>query len=290
MSWIHVRRARRAGGAAALVAGMLLVAIGSFLPAQATGQSNNGNEGTVQIDGTSFEDFAPNNEPHVGCDFRITYYNFGASAVSHAWVVAQSPTLRPGGPQLLGNGVVVLDADGPSGAGTDFDGELIVPLDLSGITPQSEQGYHVKLTLHTTSSSGSDNKFKVFWTEGCPPPVTTTTTAPPQETTTTTAPPQETTTTTAPPQETTTTTTQPPQETTTTTTTTEPPQVAPVIVTTSTSTTVAEVLGVQFNRPPGGSNLARTGSSTGVLVALGLLLTVAGAGLLLDDRRRALGR
>ncbi len=37
-----------------------------------------------------------------------------------------------------------------------FDGE-----------PHAQQGYHVKLTVHTPYSQGSDTKHKVYWVEGC---------------------------------------------------------------------------------------------------------------------------
>lgn len=85
------------------------------------------------------------------------------------------------------------------------------------------------------------------------------------------------------------TTTTQPHTTTTNPSTTTTPTTAPVTtssVAPSTSTTVgATVLGEQFNRPAGNA-LARTGSNTSPLFALGLLLEVAGATLVVIARRR----
>ena len=43
-----------------------------------------------------------------------------------------------------------------SATGSSFDGE-----------PHPQQGYHVKLTIHTPGSIGADTKHKVFWVEPC---------------------------------------------------------------------------------------------------------------------------
>ena len=36
-------------------------------------------------------------------------------------------------------------------------------LDLTGITPHPQQGWHVKLLINAEGSQGADTKFKVFW-------------------------------------------------------------------------------------------------------------------------------
>ena len=58
--------------------------------------------------------------------------------------------------------------DPASGAGTDsgLDWTETYTLSFTG-APHPQQGYHVKLTIHTPGSIGNDTKTKVFWVEGC---------------------------------------------------------------------------------------------------------------------------
>jgi hypothetical protein len=138
------------------------------------------------------------------------------------------------------------------------------------------QGHHVRLTVNADGSQGADVKHKVFWVEGCVPPTTTT------ESTTTTTEKHETTTTT---EKHGTTTTTAKHETTTTaehgTTTTLDGETT----TTAGAGTVPETPG---DTTPTGE-LARTGSSTGPLVALAAAMVVlGGAGMLTGRRLRSL--
>jgi hypothetical protein len=174
-----------------------------------------GNNGTVKIDDVPFDD-APNNEPHVGCEFQVDFYGFDEGDLDAEVIFESHP---PTGPvQELLTDTVFIGEDDNSGGGSEagLDASATYTLDFTGIEPHPNQGFHVKLTVHADGSQGADTKHKVFWTTGCGgvSPTTTTTTTLPEETTTTTLP-EETTTTTLP-EETTTTTL--PEETTTTTT------------------------------------------------------------------------
>jgi hypothetical protein len=175
-----------------------------------------GNNGTVKIDDVPFDD-APNNEPHVGCEFQVDFYGFDQGNLNADVTFESHP---PTGPvQVLLTDTVFIGEDDNSGGGSEagLDASATYTLDFTGIQPHPNQGFHVKLTVHADGSQGADTKHKVFWTTGCGgvSPTTTTTTLPEETTTTTsTTLPEETTTTTLP-EETTTTTL--PEETTTTT-------------------------------------------------------------------------
>jgi hypothetical protein len=175
-----------------------------------------GNNGTVKIDDVPFDD-APNNEPHVGCEFQVDFYGFDQGNLNADVTFESHP---PTGPvQVLLTDTVFIGEDDNSGGGSEagLDASATYTLDFTGIEPHPNQGFHVKLTVHADGSQGADTKHKVFWTTGCGgvSPTTTTTTLPEETTTTTsTTLPEETTTTTLP-EETTTTTL--PEETTTTT-------------------------------------------------------------------------
>jgi hypothetical protein len=65
------------------------------------------------------------------------------------------------------------NAGGGSQAG--LDASATYTLDVDGIQPHPNQGFHVKLTIHADGSQGADTKHKVFWVTGCPSGTTTTT-------------------------------------------------------------------------------------------------------------------
>jgi hypothetical protein len=139
-----------------------------------------GNNGTVKIDDTPFDDH-PDNEPHVGCTFQVDFYGYDEGDL-HAVVTfeAQPPTLRDGDDQLLLTDTVFIGEDDNAGGGSEagLDASETYTLDLTGIEPHPNQGVHVKLTVNAEGSKGADVKHKVFWVTGCVTPPTTTTTAP----------------------------------------------------------------------------------------------------------------
>jgi hypothetical protein len=91
-----------------------------------------GNNGTIKIDDTPFDDH-PNNEPHVGCVFQVDFYGYDEA---------------------------------------DLDASETYTLDFTGIEPHPNQGFHVKLTINAEGSQGADVKHKVFWVTGCAPTTT----------------------------------------------------------------------------------------------------------------------
>ena len=115
-------------------------------------------------------DSIPNNDPHVGCTFTVEWYGFdkGADIISTVTFEMQSPTRTSAssvdGPSTSSSAATrpaVRDGDRPrrpEDYTLTFDGP-----------PHPNQGYHVKLTVHTPGSKGTDKKYKVFWVTGCAP-------------------------------------------------------------------------------------------------------------------------
>jgi hypothetical protein len=234
-----------------------------------------GNNGTIKIDDTPFDDH-PNNEPHVGCVFQVDFYGYDEGDLDATVTFeAHPPTLRAGDDQVLLTDTVFIGEDDNSGGGSEagLDASETYTLDLTGIEPHANQGVHVKLTIHAEGSQGADVKHKVFWVTGCGPSPTTTTK--PGETTTTTKPGETTTT--------------KPGETTTT-----KPGASSTSGATSSSgetTTTAAVGGSSTTAPGGGAGgeLPFTGAGGALpLLAVGLALVgLGGASLLAKARRGA---
>jgi hypothetical protein len=136
-----------------------------------------GNNGTVKITPIGEDDGTPQNTPHVVCGFDIEWYGFdeGEDIVSTVEFAAQAPT---GDAVISGTdpAQVFVGGDPATGAGTEtgFDGEQTYHLGFTG-EPHPQQGYHVKLTIHTPGSQGADTKHKVFWVQPCADEVSGTT-------------------------------------------------------------------------------------------------------------------
>jgi hypothetical protein len=224
-----------------------------------------GNNGTIKIDDTPFDDH-PNNEPHVGCVFQVDFYGYDQGDLDATVTFeAHPPTLRDGDDQVLLTDTVFIGEDDNSGGGSEagLDASETYTLDLIGIEPHANQGVHVKLTIHAEGSQGADVKHKVFWVTGCGPGPTTTTK--PGETTTTTKPGE--------------------------TTTTKPGGSSTSGVTSSSgeTTTTAAVGGSSTTTPGGGAGgeLPFTGAGGALpLLAVGLALVGLGAASLLARARR----
>ena len=136
-----------------------------------------GNNGTVKIDDTPFDD-APDNEPHVGCTFQVDFYGYDEGDLDATVTFeAHPPTQRAGDDQVLLTDTVFIGEDDNSGGGSEagLDASETYTLDFTGIEPHPVQGFHVKLTIHAEGSRGADVKHKVFWVTGCGPSPTTTT-------------------------------------------------------------------------------------------------------------------
>lgn len=126
-----------------------------------------GNNGTVKIQEAGAPDEIPDNDPHVGCIFNIEFRGYDEGDLQATWELAAQPPSGSG--TVVANGTVDIGEDGAGGA-NDLDGLVTVDigkLDLSGLTAQPMQGYHLKLTVRAEGSIGADTKHKVFWVEGC---------------------------------------------------------------------------------------------------------------------------
>jgi hypothetical protein len=128
-----------------------------------------GNNGFVTVDDQPL-DSIPNNNPHVGCEFRVDFYNYDEGDLTAQVAFLGWP---PTGGGFLGGNTVNIGGD-PAGGGNDLDGSVSVDLSaaLADVTPQPQQGFHVRLVIHAEGSQGADVKHKVFWVSGCeaPPP------------------------------------------------------------------------------------------------------------------------
>src|SRR5512132_3688304 len=158
---------------AALATAMVLAGAGG-----ASAANPPGNNGTVKIDDTPFDDL-PNNEPHVGCVFQVDFYGYDEGDLNATVTFeAQPPTQREGDDQVLLTDTVFIGEDDNSGGGSEagLDASETYTLAFPGITPHPVQGFHVKLTVHAEGSQGADTKYKVFWVRGCESQTTTTTT------------------------------------------------------------------------------------------------------------------
>jgi hypothetical protein len=160
----------------AVLAGVLVA--GLAVPQLAwAGPNPPGNNGTVKIDGTPFDD-APDNQPHVGCSFQVDFYGYDEGDLDATVTFEAHPPT--GDRQLLLTDTVFIGEDDNAGGGSEagLDASQTYTLDLTGIEPHPNQGVHVKLTIYAEGSKGADVKHKVFWVSGCETPGTTTTTKP----------------------------------------------------------------------------------------------------------------
>jgi hypothetical protein len=130
-----------------------------------------GNNGTVKVDGTPFDDL-PNNEPHVGCIFQIDFYGYDEGQLFADVSFELDPPTGTQIPLLSKNGIFIggdSAAGGGSTAGLDasetFD--LSAAIAATGEPPHSKQGWHIGLTVNADGSIGSDVKHKEFWVTGC---------------------------------------------------------------------------------------------------------------------------
>lgn len=124
-----------------------------------------GNNGTVKIDGVTF-DTSPDNEPHVGCSFQVDFYGFDQGALNAGVTFEVQP---PTGKAVVLKTDTVFIGEDAAGGGTDLDAQRTYNLSsaLATFTPHPQQGYHVYLTVEADGSQGAKTKHKVFWVQAC---------------------------------------------------------------------------------------------------------------------------
>jgi hypothetical protein len=231
--------------AVALVAGGLVVAAAGVATASAPG-----NNGTVKVENATVDDLndeLPANHPHVQCPFAIRWYGFDEGTRS-ATVAFEAQEPSGTGAVTALSGATSLTFTG-TGNGDNADHTEVYELDTTGLVAQENQGYHVKVTVTTDSSLGNDTKSKVFWMAPCAAPTESPTPTP--EPTTPTPTPEPTT---------------------------ESPTVEPTTLTQS-PTVTPSVLGVKIVK-----HLPFTGRPIGATTAVGVLLVLAGLGVLATTR------
>lgn len=136
--------------------------------APAFAQDPPGNNGTVKIDDQAL-DAIPNNNPHVGCEFRVDFYGFDEGDLDASVTFElQAPTAKDRTLTVVSGDLNPFIGEDAAGGGTDLDASETYVLAFTG-APHPQQGYHVKLTVHAEGSQGADTKHKVFWVESCPP-------------------------------------------------------------------------------------------------------------------------
>ncbi|MGK5739170.1 LPXTG cell wall anchor domain-containing protein [Micromonospora sp. URMC 103] len=158
------RRAARAAVLTAAAAASLAIASPAWA---AAGKPHNppGDNGTVKIDGAPFGD-SVDNQPHVGCEFELEFFNFDEGETADITLAAHPPTGRTT-VKFLDN--YVISDDPASGAANDHDAVVRFSandLALAGLDAQPQQGYHIKLTVDLTDGKGKA-KQKVFWLQPC---------------------------------------------------------------------------------------------------------------------------
>jgi hypothetical protein len=161
-----MRRSLPGSAAAATLIALTLCLPGATALA---GNSNPpGNNGTIKVNENG--QTSNSNDPHVGCVFELDL--FGADAGPQTAEVTFE-VVPPTGRQVLFTDTVAFAGHGAGGSMDGFDGKRTYSLvgGLNAFAP-GEQGWHIKLTTHTTGSQGADTKSKTFWVTGCeaPPP------------------------------------------------------------------------------------------------------------------------
>lgn len=165
----RIRRLSRRTGATLLTIGLALGGFGVFAPdvfaappdvppgqdkvnGDGTESQGGGNNGTIKI-GDIVVDGAPgnDNDPQVQCPLVIEWFGFDGAADTTATITPHN------------DGDTVLAQYGWSIPDTKTTPvQHLVSPDLSG-APQGPKGYHIRVTVETTTANGSDTKSKVIW-------------------------------------------------------------------------------------------------------------------------------
>jgi hypothetical protein len=160
------------------LAGLTLVATGGLTVGQAVASgavlqqagglftAKGGNSGVIMLDGIGFDSHS-DNEPHIGCDFRVSFYNFPVDPASGPLTANVTFTTVGSssdvGLTVTGNTAPWLGEDPAEGSG-DLDAEQDYTLAFDG--EPDTQGYHVRLNV-TTSDANGNGKSKTFWVSDC---------------------------------------------------------------------------------------------------------------------------
>jgi hypothetical protein len=128
----------------------------SVLPAFAQG-----NVGTVKIDALEPPDGDRNNQPHVGCEFKVEFFGFGEQATGTVTFAVHPPTGQR--VELVSFSNVDIAGD-PEIATYD-----LAPYLVGVYEPHPNQGFHVTLDVDVPGPPSAGPKQKTFWVT-CQPP------------------------------------------------------------------------------------------------------------------------
>lgn len=129
-----------------------------------------GNNGTVFIHQAA-DDSHPHNQPHVTCDFFVSFFGFDNTQSLSISFAGQAPTGKDKALTVNDNTPTTLTSTTPAGgAGHDYDGDLgPFGADNLGVATTlgapAHEGWHIKLTVDT--GQGGGHKYKVFWLAPC---------------------------------------------------------------------------------------------------------------------------
>lgn len=127
-----------------------------------------GNNGTVKVDEYTV-DSGQDNDPHVACGFTVSFYGYDGTQTQYATINVTPVAPTSGGSSFTTQTSWTVPSR-TSGDQLDRQVEIsggeLAP-HLSGVTPQANQGYHLRLEVEVTGSQGSDDKYKVFWMQPC---------------------------------------------------------------------------------------------------------------------------
>ena len=129
----------RAAARALAALGVATAVTSLALSAPASAANPPGNNGTVKMDAEAFDD-APNNEPHVGCEFQVDFYGYDEGDLfADVTFTAHPPT---GPVQTLLTDVVSIGEDDNSGGGSEagLDASATYVLDFGTIEPHPVAG------------------------------------------------------------------------------------------------------------------------------------------------------
>ncbi|HEX5598132.1 MAG TPA: hypothetical protein VFX61_19270 [Micromonosporaceae bacterium] len=132
-----------------------------------------GANGTIKIDGQPFDN-GNDNEPHVTCNFRVTFSGFDEGQRANI-VFNIHPPSGNGGAELLRLDNVLV-SDDAAGGGQDRDKVFTFSANQFKLNPyraHPKQGYHIKLNVDLLETPGR-GKHKVFWLKSCAPPASPT--------------------------------------------------------------------------------------------------------------------
>lgn len=176
----RARGLRGRTAAALATAGALVMSTGLVLMSAPAATATNGNDGTVKIGGQqALEEGAsdnPDNEPFVDCNLLIQWYNYSLPDNTEDSDVDARVDFQLWEPTVSGRAFTV-DPDDDVSFSTfsdsqDPDSAQLYQLQISGPpmkAPGDKHGYHVKVTVDTEYSQGSQVKHKVFWYKPCRP-------------------------------------------------------------------------------------------------------------------------